>query len=155
MYRFFYFRLRHHDDAEDLTSETFEKIFRKLDTFEERGLPFSAWVFSIAHHCLIDHVRKKKVQVESIDELTPQEEPSVAFDLSTIERSLLSDKLWNAIRTLPPAQQQMWALKLSADLPHAQIADILGTTENNVNVMVHRSCSALKKRLAYLAHDAS
>jgi RNA polymerase sigma-70 factor (ECF subfamily) len=147
VYRYFFIRLRHQQDAEDLTSETFQKIFQKLPTFQERGLPFGAWVFTIAHHTLIDHVRRTKHTVDSLDTLDPSKEPHKDFDLQAIDQQLLSEKLWTAIRQLPEREQQIWALKLTSGLAHKDIANVLGLTENNVNVILHRSFSLLKNKL--------
>lgn len=151
VYQFHLFRIRQDQDAEDLTSETFTKVFQKIDTFREDGAPFSAWLFTIARNTLIDFTRKHKIKPESIDEIQPSDEPSKDFDMTKIENTVLSDKLWEAIRTLPEKQQQLWGLKLSADLPHRDIAEILGTTENNVNVMVNRSLKQLKRYLSFYA----
>lgn len=152
VYRYFFSRLRHQDDAEDLTSETFMKIFQRLHSYNERGIPFSVWVFKVAHNVLIDFFRRDKTKMtDSLEEIDPGQEPSVDFDLAAIDRSLLSDKLWAALRVLPKRQQDIWALKLSNDLAHKDIAHILGMTENHVNVDVSRSMKTLKKYLSYLA----
>src|SRR5687767_1325948 len=45
-------------EAEDLTAEVFAKIYEKIGGYENRGVPFSAWLFRIAHNQLIDHVRR-------------------------------------------------------------------------------------------------
>jgi len=149
VYRFFFFRLRHREDAEDLTSLTFEKAFLGLKKFEERGVSFSAWLFTIAHHCLVDHFRRKRPS-ESLEDLAEKNrEPATDFDLKDIDRKLLMEEVWEAVRTLPGKYQHLWALKLSSDLPHREIAEILGTTENNVNVMVHRSLATLKEKLVH------
>jgi len=153
VYQFFYFRLRSREDAEDLASEAFEKIFQKLEKFEEKGLPFAAWIFKIAHHHLIDFLRKNKNKPisESIDEMLPSQLPSKDFDLTKIDKKVLSEKLWLAIKTLPSKHQEVWSLKLTNDLSHKEIAKILKTSEGNVNVIIHRSMERLKTKLSFLA----
>jgi len=154
VYQYFYFRLRHKQNAEDLTSETFMKIFTKLDSFQDTGAPFSAWVFAIARNTMTDFFRKNKVRIESIEDIAELDHVSKEFDMTKINRKLCMEKLWSAVRTLPEKQQDVWALKLTSDLPHKEIAKILGTSENNVNVMVNRSMKELKRRLSYLAKDS-
>lgn len=151
VYRYFAFRLRNTDDAEDLASETFLKLSLHLKEFEERGVPFSAWLFRIARNTLIDHLRKKRIETEPLDELDPGDEPSVPFDAGALDRDLLSKELWSAIETLPQKYRDLWGLKLASHLPHRDIAELLGTTENNVNVMIHRSVGLLKQRLTHLS----
>ncbi len=154
VYRYHFTRIRSRSDAEDLTSETFEKIYAKLHTYKERGKPFSAWVFTIAHHCLVDHVRRNKHQAAPIDDLPEHVVPSTSIDLEKIDRAMLSEQLWEALKTLPETHQQVWSLKLSSDLPHRQIAEVLGLSESNVNVIIHRSTAVLKKRLTTRKHTA-
>ena len=150
MYKFFYFRLRDQGEAEDMTSEVFEKAFKKLNTFEDKGLPFGAWIFRIARNSLIDHLRKhEKARVESLDEVLPAEEPGKDFDLCSIDRKILKEKVWEVVQKLPEKQQEIWSLKLTG-MSHKEIAKAIGTTENNVNVIMHRSLSKLKKLLSHL-----
>lgn len=152
VYRYFFSRLRQQDDAEDLTSETFMKIFERLHTYAERGVPFSVWVYKVAHNVLIDFVRRDKTRMtDSLEDLENAKEPSTDFDLAAIDRGLLSEKLWAALRVLPKRQQDIWALKLTNDLSHKDIAGILEMSENHVNVDVSRSMKSLKKYLSYYA----
>jgi RNA polymerase sigma-70 factor (ECF subfamily) len=151
VYRYFYSRLRQRQDAEDLTSETFMKLVSKLETFHERGIPFTVWLFTIARHNLIDFNRQRKIKATlSIEELCPGTEPCCEFDLRKVNSSVVSGKILKALEVLPETQREIWSLKLSADLPHKEIASILGITENNVNVQVSRSTKTLKKYLWYL-----
>lgn len=147
IYRYFAFRLRDDAEAEDLTSETFLKLSLHIRDFEERGVPFSAWLFRIAHNTLIDSFRKKRIQTTSLEDLDPGDEPSVPFATEDLDRELLRRELWDAMQTLPQKYQDLWGLKLSTSLTHREIAELLETTENNVNVMVHRSIALLKRQM--------
>jgi len=129
------------------------KIFTKLESFQDTGVPFSAWIFAIARNTLIDFTRKNKIPVETIEDVPESHQPSVEFDLTKVNHKLCMKKVWAAIRTFPEKQQDVWALKLTSDLPHKEIATILGISENNVNVMVNRSMKELKRRLSFLAED--
>jgi len=153
VYKFFYFRLRNEHDAEDLAAETFEKILKNLSSYEDRGYKIGAWIFTIARNVLNDFFRKNKVRVESVDELLPSKEPSKEFDMQGVDRKMLQEQLWEVVKSLPERQQMIWSLKLTEDLPHKDIADILGTTEANVNVMVHRSVKILKQQLSHLYYE--
>ena len=147
VYRYFFFRLRHREDSEDLTSLTFEKAFLGLKNFRDDSTSFPAWLFKIANNCLIDHYRRIK-PVDSLDELSETGfEPSENFDLQGLNRKMLITEVWEEIRTLPEKYQTLWALKLASDLPHQEIAKILNISENNVNVMIHRSLGMLRKKI--------
>ncbi len=153
VYRFHSFRIRQREDAEDLTSDTFVKIFEKLHTYQDRGVPFSVWVFTIARHTLVDFTRKTKSNVTSLDALEEYQEPGEEFDYDAIDRSVLMEKLWKASRVLPEKQQQIWALKLSSGLSHREIGKVLEMTENNVNVAISRSMKTLKQYLSHAHHN--
>lgn len=60
--------VRNEEDAEDLAIETFEKAFKKLEQYSPE-FAFSTWLFRIATNHCIDHIRKKKIQTTSIDEI--------------------------------------------------------------------------------------
>src|SRR3989339_636049 len=86
VYRYYFSRIRSHEDAEDLTSETFRKMHLHLRDFDGRGTPFSAWFFRIAHNTLIDHVRRSSVRrQERLDNLPTEKETSVACDAAAYE----------------------------------------------------------------------
>lgn len=153
VYRFHSFRIRQREDAEDLTSETFVKIFEKLHTYQDRGVPFSVWVFTIARHTLIDFTRKTKNNVTSLDALEEYQEPGEEFDHDAIDRTILMEKLWKATKVLPEKQQQIWALKLSSGLSHREIGTVLDMSENNVNVAISRSMKTLKTYMSHAHHN--
>lgn len=153
VYRFYYSRLRVRQDAEDLTSELFLKAFTKLGSYTDQGVPFSAWLFSIARNTLIDYVRKQKLQPILFDEPPRSAAFHQAFDMEKINTKLCREYLWKAISTLPEKQQQLWALKLGGDLPHKDIAVILETSVNNIDVMTSRSFAVLKRRLAFFSSN--
>ena len=155
VYHFHSYRIRQREDAEDLTSETFVKIFQKLHTYNDRGVPFSVWVFTIARHTLIDFTRKSKGNITSLDALEEFQEPGEDFDHQAIERTLLMEKLWKASAVLPEKQQQIWGLKLSSGLSHKEIGAVLGMSENNVNVAISRSLKTLRTAMAHANPSSS
>ena len=146
VYQFHFTRLRQQQDAEDLTSETLLKVVEKLHTYKNTGAPFGSWIFRIARNTLIDFIRKQKREA-SLDELPEDEERADTLDVNAIESSVLREKLWAAIESLPEKYQQLWALKLTSDLPHKEIAEILETTPGNVDVMVSRSMKRMTQSL--------
>src|SRR6266498_4796665 len=71
IFRYVYAHLDSRPDAEDLTEEIFLRAWRALPKYDERGLPFTAFLFRIARNSLIDHYRQKKA-VSSIEEMELQ-----------------------------------------------------------------------------------
>ena len=148
VYKFFHFRLRDEELSKDLTSETFEKIVTKLHTYEDQGYPFSSWIFRIARNAMIDHIRAQQSKhTTSLEELLPSQQPFTTFDPAVIDNQSALAKVKDVIKTLPQLQQDIWGLKLASDLSHRDIANILGISENYVNVSLFRSIKVIKSKL--------
>ena len=59
VFRYFYYRLGHREDAEDLTEQTFLRAWQAIGSYDYRGAPFAAWIFRIAHNLLVDHRHRR------------------------------------------------------------------------------------------------
>ena len=60
IYRYAYLRLNNRTEAEDVAQDVFIRALAAIKKYEERDVPFTAWLFRIAHNQVIDHVRKEK-----------------------------------------------------------------------------------------------
>ena len=106
-------------DAEDVMQEAFLKAFTKIDTYE--GLvSFGAWLKKIVINRSLDHLKKRKVKFEELNEKIPDEEP-VSIDISEIQM----EKLKNAIQRLPDGYRVVLSLYLLEGFDHEEIAQIL------------------------------
>lgn len=135
-------------DAEDLTNQTFVKMLESIERFEWRKVPFSAWLFRIAHNLAIDHFRAgRRWQPEGdvperISEVSPSAEEA-AFH--TIDR----ERMLGLIRGLSRDQQQVLTLRYVFDFTNGEAAAILGKTENAVKQLQHRAIGSLQQRLVH------
>ena len=135
-------------DAEDLTNQTFIRMLESLDRFVWRKVPFSAWLFRIAHNLAMDHFRAgRRWQPEGdvperISDLAPSAEEA-AF--RTIDR----ERMLGLIRGLSRDQQQVLTLRYVFDFTNGEAAAILGKTENAVKQLQHRAIGSLQRRLAH------
>ncbi|MGB9907513.1 MAG: RNA polymerase sigma factor [Candidatus Saccharicenans sp.] len=126
----------------DLTQEVFLRAYAALHTYQEK-YKFSTWLFRIASNLLIDHWRKKKLPLVSID-LNPEEEEQRPLQLpdrepavaESYERKELLEKLEQAIAQLPESLRELFVLRHMNDFSYEEIADIkhlpLGTVKNRV-----------------------
>lgn len=150
IYQYFQFRVWNKDEAEELTSITFEKALTKLNSFRNQGYPFSTWLFKIAHNCLVDFFREQdKKKTISLDELAPAQEPTTTKApnfIQVIDDQADVRKVMQIIKTLTPLQQDVWGVKLSGDFSSKQIAETLNITENLVNVTLCRSLKVIKNK---------
>src|SRR3974390_1073231 len=73
LYRYVVFRVRNHADAEDLVQRIFMKMVEALPRYQQRGVPFGAWVFSLARNAVIDHGRTRRdhMSLESVRAPSP------------------------------------------------------------------------------------
>ena len=70
IYNYVYFRVGNANDAEDLTAKVFFKALKNIGTYRHLGLPFSAWLYRIAHNLVANHFRDRaKVTEVSIENL--------------------------------------------------------------------------------------
>jgi len=133
-------------DAEDLTNQTFIRMLESIDRFTWRSVPFSAWLFRIAHNLAMDHFRAgRRWQAESDppeDTTTP--EPS-AEDAAF--HALGRERMLGMIEGLSGDQRQVLTLKYAFDFSNAEVAAILGKTEGAVKALQHRAFATLHRSL--------
>src|SRR6266508_6256514 len=147
LYRYFLPRLggRSHQ-AEDLTEEVFVRVLERIESYEDRGLPFGAWLFRIAHNLLIDHQRRlphqPHVGLEECEELQ-----SSAAEQS-LAQAMVSHELREAMRHLTREQQQVLVLRFIRGLSIAEAAASLSKTEESVKKLQARALQAMRRLLA-------
>ena len=125
--------------AEDLAQEVFLRVVRFADGFEGRGRD-RAWLFTIAHRVLIDHVRSGRSQAAA-----PSEPPVEASAPPTQEVRVL---LQRALQALDRLDRDAFLLAEVAGLSYAEIAVVLDTTHAAVRSRVFRARVALRAALA-------
>jgi len=147
IYNYIYHRVGNHHDAEDLTAKTFQRVLHHIDRYVDRGAPFSAWLYRIAHNLVANwHRDRGRRQVISLDELAysayRQADPcSHAIQNERIEM------VRRAIHQLSPERQTLLILKHSEHLSNAEIAAILGKSEGAIKSLYHRTLLALRRLL--------
>lgn len=145
IYNYIYFRTGNINEAEDLTAKVFHRAFRHIESYNQRGVPFSAWLYRIAHNLVAnwyrDRSRKKEV---ALDEQLPS---SFQFDFpeSSLEKSQESEKMIKVIRKLPPERQQLIILKFVEGLSNSEIGLIMRKSEGAIKSLYHRTLESLRK----------
>ncbi len=147
VYRFLRRRLDGSDEVvQDLTADVFVKVYEKLDRYVERGLPFTAWLYRIAHNHLIDHVRAQPKQgIVSIDDCLdlPEQRSERTLDLALTHTELAA-----AITHLTEDQRRVVVLRFLQGMSTAETARMLGKTEDAVKKLQARGLQVLKKTLS-------
>jgi RNA polymerase sigma-70 factor, ECF subfamily len=144
IYNYVYYRTGSVFDAEDLTERVFMRALKHIRNYKMRGLPFSAWLYRIAHNLVAnwhrDNSRRKDV---ALDEGYIPSQPSThpEFELMRLEEQ---DNLLRVIRQLSPDRQQVLILKFVDHLSNAEIGQVMGRTEGAVKSLYHRTLLAIR-----------
>lgn len=134
-----YFRAHRIRDAEDLTGDVFVSVAKGIGEFRGDEAGFRRWVFTIAHHRLIDEYRR----VGRITETTMAHVP----DVPASQAALVDEELVAALATLTDEQRQVVTLRFLSDLPLRDVAKILDKRAGAVKMLQARGLTALKASL--------
>jgi RNA polymerase sigma-70 factor (ECF subfamily) len=145
IYRYVYYRVGEVAEAEDLTEMVFLKAWEALDKYEVRDVPFSAWLYRIAHNVVVDRHRTHKDNV-SLDATLPLQDEAAGPE-DQIDALENIETLSRALSQLLPDYQQVLTLRFISGLSHADTGRVLKRSEEAVRVLQYRALSALRKLL--------
>jgi RNA polymerase sigma-70 factor (ECF subfamily) len=147
IYNYIYYRVGDQEEAEDLTARTFFRALRKIGSYEERGLPFSAWLYRIAHNLVANwhrsQSRRKSVQLDELITATSD----VSSPSAQVEKQEDREALLDVISELPEDRQQLLILKFVERMPNAQIGQVMGRSESSIKSLYHRTLKTLRSSL--------
>jgi RNA polymerase sigma-70 factor (ECF subfamily) len=147
IYSYLHMSVGNRHDAEDLTTQTFLKMLESIKRFRWQSVPFSAWLFRIAHNLAMDHFRaNRRVQPEE-EVPEPHGSEQLSAEVEAM-RSIGRQSMMEMIEGLSPEQQQVLTLKFVFSFGNAEVAAILGKTEGAVKSLQHRALASLQKQLA-------
>lgn len=128
-----------HHEAEDITQAVFAKLPRAIHHFEERGVPFGAWIKRVARNASLDYLRaRRQVPVEDV-RITDSGQGQLGHERA--------GDLTEALAQLPIAQRQVVAMRHIVGMAPNEIADRLGKSEGSVHGLHHRGRASLKQIL--------
>ena len=134
--------LRDRAAAEDVTSQAFERAYRRRRRYRAaRGSP-EAWLFGIARNAALDELRRRKRRAPL--EADIEDVQAEALD-DRAEYALRRETVRAALATLPGADRDLLALKFSGGLSNAELARVLRTSESNAGTRLHRAITKLRK----------
>jgi RNA polymerase sigma-70 factor (ECF subfamily) len=147
IYNYVYYRVGNHHDAEDLTSRVFHRALTHIKDYADRGVPFSAWLYRIAHNLVAnwhrDRARRQDLALEDVTLIGDVVEmPEWVAENKEKRRWLLA-----AIRRLPEERQELLILKFVQQMSNAEVGQIMGRTEGAIKSLYHRTLLALRDEL--------
>jgi len=151
IYNYIYYRTSNRQDAEDLTARTFYRALKHISRYVDRGVPFSAYLYRIAHNLVANwHRDNSKRQFIPFDEfwaaVLRQEDPAAIAE-EKAEKENRKEMLHQAVRQLTPDRQQLLILKHIEQISNAEIAAIMGRTEGAIKSLYHRTLVTLRQEL--------
>jgi RNA polymerase sigma-70 factor (ECF subfamily) len=147
IYNYVYYRTGNVEDAEDLTARIFFKAMQHIGNYHDRGVPFSAWLYRIAHNLVANwHRDRSRRKIISLDDIVQWQAPEKGPEFVT---QLMEDKdaLLAAIRRLPADRQELLILKFVERLSNAEIGEIMGRSEGAIKSLYHRTLLSLRDDL--------
>jgi RNA polymerase sigma-70 factor (ECF subfamily) len=139
------------EEAEDLTQEAFLQVHRKIDTFRGESA-LSTWVHRLTINVVLMHLRKKGLQLNSLDEMmepASDERPGRSFGARDLALSGAIDRLalQRAIKDLPAGYRLVFVLHDIEGFDHNEIASLLDCSIGNSKSQLHKARMKLRKFL--------
>jgi RNA polymerase sigma-70 factor (ECF subfamily) len=144
IYNYIYYRTGNEHDAEDLTARVFFRAMKRLPSYTDRGLPFSAWLYRIAHNLVANwHRDQSRRKIVPLDEYIvhglQSEAPEYAAESREDQEFLL-----RLVRRLPAERQQLLILKFIEQMSNAEIGAVMNRSEGAIKSLYHRTLVDLR-----------
>lgn len=147
VYRYILVRVGSSHLAEDLTSETFLRALRRLDSFSWQGRDIAAWFITIARNLITDHAKSARFRMEvTTADMLDADSRVPAPDGEVLQR-LRDERLIEAVKTLKPEQAECVVLRFLQGLSLAETAEVLGKSEGAIKQLQLRAVRALHRQL--------
>lgn len=149
-----YLRWHRATDPDGLTNDVFAQVHRNLPRFEGDEQGFRSWVFTIAHHRMIDDRRRANRQPRLQDDLSVEEHMGLGDVEDDAFAVLAHDRVRDLLAVLSPDQRDVVLLRIIADLSVEEVARMLDKREGAIKALQHRALAALRRHLDRMAGAA-
>ncbi len=149
VYRYVYYRVPDRATAEDMTSETFTRALRRIDSFSWKGRDFAAWLITIARNLLADHYKSSRYRLEvpTDDMATAAGNRTDAGPEDQVLDALTNRTLLAAVQSLRPDQQECVVLRFLQGMSVSETALIMGRNEGAIKALQYRAVRALARKV--------
>jgi RNA polymerase sigma-70 factor (ECF subfamily) len=146
LYYYFYKLLENQEDAEELTMETFFRIYRNAGTFRGES-KVSSWVFGIARRVCLEHLKEKNKSIKTLELY----EGDAVSEGSPINENV--ELVRKAIEKLAPQEREVLFLAYYEELPYEDIAKVLDIPVGTVKSRVFNAKAKLKKIIEEMSYE--
>ena len=147
IYNYIYYRTGNSHDAEDLTARVFQRALNHISKYKKTAVPFSAWLYRIAHNLVAnwhrDNNRRREVPLEEQTETRNKQE----IPEREVEDRQDVEFLLKAMHRLSHDRQMVIILKYVEDLPNNEIGKIMRKSEGAIKSLYHRTLLELRSYL--------
>jgi RNA polymerase sigma-70 factor (ECF subfamily) len=144
LFSFLAYRTGNRALAEDLTSETFERVLRSRQRFDPRRGSERRWLYTIALNLLRDHMRRQNHEERVLQHVGAGVQEAVDPALTAVEHR---DELQRALARLSEDEREALALRFGADLKLHEVASVLGEGESAIEGRIYRALKKLRDEL--------
>lgn len=152
IYRYLVIKIGNQAEAEDMTQRVFIRAYESIASYKSQGVPFSAWLYRIAHNQMVDYVRREsKKPTIPLDEslpITGKSNPE-----HEVEVKIELEKVVAASQKLTKAQREVISLRFGGGLSLSEVAQTMGKTEGAIKALQHSAVLALRKLLSMGTQD--
>ena len=141
--RYFVHHVRDRDAAEDLTQQVFLKAWQAIPRYQDRGAPFTAWLYRMAHNQMVDHFRTRRPTAD-LDGIDVPEPPEAEARVLLKEQH---ERLREALERLSADHREVLVLRFLMEKSAAEIGEIMGRKEVTVRGLQLRALRALRREI--------
>src|SRR5690625_2458002 len=145
IYKYIFKLIHDRQQAEDLTQDTFLKVYIYLENNKQVDYP-KTFLYRVAHNLTVDYIRKHKPLQLMKDFFSYQKDPGASVE-SIVETREASQELYNGLASLKTSYQRVIILRKIEELSTRETGHILGWSESKVKSTLSRGMRALKKHL--------
>jgi RNA polymerase sigma-70 factor, ECF subfamily len=153
IYNYIYYRTGNSHDAEDLTARVFQRALNHISKYKRTDVPFSAWLYRIAHNLVAnwhrDNNRKKEVPLEEQTEQRNRQE----IPEKNLEDRQEIEFLLKSIHRLSQDRQMVLILKYVEEMSNSEIGRIMRKSEGAIKSLYHRTLIELREYLELAGED--
>jgi RNA polymerase sigma-70 factor (ECF subfamily) len=143
VHRYAYHRVGDRATAEDITSETFLRALRRIDSLSFQGRDVGAWLVTIARNIIFDHVKSSRYRLEVSTADMRDADRSTDGPEDAVVAMLTNQQVLACVQQLNPEQQECIVLRFLHGLSVSETAEIMGKKDGAIKALQHRAVRRL------------
>ena len=148
IYRYVRARIFDTETAHDVTGEIFLRMITYIHSYRPMNVPFTAWLYRIAHNYLVNHVQKENVAQQNVlHEQHLYHNHTLADPVLVVEKKVETESILRALNQLEETQRDVLTLRFIAGLSLIEVADVLDKSVAAVKSIQHRGLKSMRALL--------